>query len=222
MYYYHHDRVVGVVNLNVGFYPPSRERFSLEAANKQTEQLFGYPTFAYWHLFTAPDGAAVLGNNLERVFNLMHGEGDTMKKFFTDPNAMREYLESGNADIKLRPYARDASFKDAFVCRFARDGFAGPLCWYKATVDNHQHQCDSKLSESVNKVDVPILFIGAKDDAVCRPEVMLPSIKAGLLPQLEQGEMIDAGHWMLYEKPHEIAAQIRAWLGKNLLRRVGV
>ncbi|KAJ4363469.1 hypothetical protein N0V83_009763 [Neocucurbitaria cava] len=219
LYNYHPDRVVGLVHLNVGYMPPAREPFDLDAVNKMTEEFFGYPCFSYWSVFAAPDGPALLGANVERVFNVMHGEGDTMKKFFCTPNAMREYLTTDNAEeIKVRPYAQDAQFKKDFMARLERDGFEGAQCWYQAFVGKYQHQCDSKLPEGADKVDVPTLYIGCKEDAVCRPESMYPTIQAGLLPHLEQAEMIDAAHWVTYEKPEEVVTRLEAWLKKNFAK----
>lgn len=87
--YYPH-RVVGLVNLNVGYQPPLRQPFNLEATNQITEQIFGYPLLAYWTLLTADDGPAVLNANLDRLFHAMHGQADTLKHLFCHPGALRE------------------------------------------------------------------------------------------------------------------------------------
>jgi soluble epoxide hydrolase/lipid-phosphate phosphatase len=215
LYNYHPDRVAGLVLLNVAYQAPSRNPFSLDAVNKMTEQAFGYPIFSYWYLFTADDGPAVLKNNLGRLFDAMHSSDATMKQLFTGPDAMREYLINGGMDIELRPYAKDPEFKKAFIDRFSRDGFEGPLCWYRATVDQQQFESDKVLTEEVDRVNVPTLYIGAKRDPVCRPEGMYSHIKAGLLPQLEQAEMVDAAHWVAYEVPTEIVSRIENWLKKT-------
>ncbi|KAF1934978.1 alpha/beta-hydrolase [Clathrospora elynae] len=215
-YHYHPDRVAGLVNLNVPYLPPTREPFDLETANKRTKQVFGYSLLAYWHLFTAPDGPEILKGNLERLFNLLHGDGDTMKTYFCGNDEMRNYLTGKtDATINLRPYAKDATFKKTFVDRMSRDGFEGPQCWYKATSQNHQHECDKELPGGIDVVQVPALYIGCKQDAVCRPEAMYESIQKGLLPKLEQAEMIDAAHWSSYEAPQEVVMRLEAWLKKN-------
>lgn len=218
LYNYYPDRVVGLILLNVGYMPPSREPFDLDANNKLTEQHFGYPFFSYWHLFTAEDGPAILKDNVERLYPLLHGKGETMKRFFTVPDAMREHLTNDDPSPEVRPYAQDQAFKEAFVTRMRRDGFDGPQCWYKAMVQQHQTDSDKNLPEGVDKVDVPVLYIGAKDDAVCRPEGMFFAIQAGLLPKLEQADTLDAAHWTPYEKPEEVAKFIEVWLGKNFAK----
>lgn len=215
LYNYYPDRVVGLVLLNVAYMAPMREGFDLDATNKITEQAFGYPTFSYWYLFTAPDGPAILKGNLERLFHAQHGEGETMKKYFTGPNALRDFLVNGNEEIVCRPYARDSKFKEDFIARMSRDGFEGAQCWYIATKDNYHLQSDRKIPESADRVDVPVLYVGCKDDAVCRGEIMNASIEAGLLPKLEQAEMIDAAHWVTYEKPEEVVKRIEDWLKRH-------
>ena len=124
-----------------------------------------------------------------------------MKKFFTGPSALRNYLVNGGEEVTCRPYARDAKSKQDFIDCMSRDGFEGPQFWYIATKDNHHIQADRKLPERVDKVDVQVLYIGCKDDAVCRVEAMHGFIQAGLLPKLEQAETIDAAHWVTYEQP---------------------
>lgn len=215
LYNYYPDRVVGLINLNVAYMPPGRQPFDIDAHNKFTTQVFGAPLLSYWSVFAAPDGPELLKNNLDRIYQAMHGAGDTMVKMFTSTNAMREYLTHGGSPITLRSYAEDAEFKKAFMDRFSRDGFEGAQCWYRAMQENHQYEADKNLPEDRDKVNVPVLYIGATGDAVCRPEALIPSVQQGLLPHLEQAEMIEAGHWVPYEKPQEAVERIEPWLKKH-------
>ncbi|OAL48193.1 alpha/beta-hydrolase [Pyrenochaeta sp. DS3sAY3a] len=215
LYNYYPDRVVGLINLNVPYMPPTRQPFDLDAINAFTEATFGYPIYSYWHLFTAPDGPAVLKEHVDRVYQVMHGQAESMKRFFTGPNAMRDFLTSGTETVALRPYALDAAFRKDFVDRFTRDGFEGPQCWYKAYRSNIQFEVDAKLPADRDRVNVPALYVGATDDAVCRPELMVPAVQAGLLPHLENAGMVDASHWVTYEKPQEIVEKLEPWLKKT-------
>ncbi|RMZ67939.1 epoxide hydrolase [Pyrenophora seminiperda CCB06] len=241
---YHPDRVVGLVNINVAYEPPTREPFDLEDINQDTKLRLGYPCLEYWHLFTAPDGPAVLKAGLDRLFTVMHGDGDTMKNFFCTPNALRDYLTGKtNPDVPLRPYSQDAQFKSDFIDRMTRDGFEAPQCWYHATLQNLQLNCDAKILEErdvVNMpelfivatrdvastgfprsligrdlVNVPALFIVASQDVASLPETIYWSTHKGLLPRLEQVAVIDADYWVTYEKPGEVIARLEGWLRKN-------
>ncbi|CAI9626171.1 hypothetical protein GT037_004568 [Alternaria burnsii] len=215
LYNYHPERVVGLVNLNVTYTAPGRKPFNLDGANDMMEKVFGYRLFSYWYLFTAPDGPKLLKEGLEKNFHMMHDK-DGLKEFFCTPDSMRNVL-SGKTEptFNLRPYAQDAEFKKTFIERMQRDGFEAPVCWYKATTTNLQHESDAKLPEGRDIVNVPSLYIGCKQDIVCRPEAMYESIQKGLLPQLEQSEMIDAAHWVTYEKPAEVVSRLEEWLKRK-------
>jgi pimeloyl-ACP methyl ester carboxylesterase len=216
LYNYHPDRVAGLVNLNVVYNAPPREPFDLDTVNAKLKQAFGYQLMEYWNLFTAPDGPEVLNGDLNRLFNCMHSSGDTMKHFFCEPNAMRDYLTGKtNPEFELPSFAQDAAFKRAFIDRMKRNEFESMLCWYKAMVHNYQYQCDKELPKSVDRVEVPMLYIGCTDDAVCRPEGILNAQKNGQVPKLEQAESIKAGHWVTYEKPNEVVVKLEDWLKRN-------
>lgn len=216
LYNFYPDRVAGLVLLNVVYLPPMRNGFDLDAVNNMTEQAFGYPIYSYWHFFTAPDAPAALKGNLERLYQILHAQGsDGMKRFFCVPDAFRDYLTKGGEDFEIRPYAKDTKFKEAFIKRMSRDGFEGPQNWYIATKDNLQTQCDKELPEGRDKINVPVLYIGSKDDAVCRPENMGPAKEAGLLPDLEETPIVDSAHWVSYERPDEVAGYLGDWLKKR-------
>jgi pimeloyl-ACP methyl ester carboxylesterase len=215
LYNYHPERVVGLANLNVPYSPPSRKPFDLDSVNATMEKVFGYRAFSYWYLLTAPDGAELLSRDLETKFNMMHDK-DGLLEFFCTPNAMRDVLSGKTKPtFNLRPYAQDETFKKDFIERMKRDGFEAPVCWYKAMTGNLQHEVDAKLPEGRDVVNVPALYIGCKQDVVCRPETMYESIQKGLLPQLEQTEMIDAAHWATYEKPAEVVSRLEEWLKRK-------
>jgi soluble epoxide hydrolase/lipid-phosphate phosphatase len=218
LYNYHPDRVVGIILLNVAYNPPTRSPFDLDRVNAMMTQFFGNPLFSYWYLLTAPDGPKIMQSGLERLFLAMHGSAENMKRIFCSTDAMRNYLLNGDVEIteaELRQYAKDPAFKKEFIDRFTRDGFEGPVCWYKANTEQHHYNSDKDLLEGAEKVNIPMLYMGAKEDAVCRPEGMIPSIQAGLLPHLEQTSLIDAAHWTPYEASEEVAENIRGWLKKH-------
>jgi pimeloyl-ACP methyl ester carboxylesterase len=181
------------------------------------QKIFGYPLLSYWYVLTAADGPELLVRNPDRTFNMLHDK-DRLQEFFCTPDTMRATLSAEKDDeltFELRPYARDEALRKTFVERMRRDGFEAPVCWYKATTRNLQHNVDVKLPEDRDVVNVPTLYIGCKQDVVCRPEIMYESINKGLLPQLEQAEMIDAGHWAAYEKPAEVVTRLEEWLKRK-------
>jgi hypothetical protein len=61
-------------------------------------------------LFADPVGGKFLTDNVDRLYPCLHGTGDTMKRFFCAPDAMRQHLTSNDPDPELRPFAQDPKF----------------------------------------------------------------------------------------------------------------
>ncbi|KAF4337253.1 epoxide hydrolase [Fusarium beomiforme] len=206
---------VCVSHLYAPYAPPGRQPFDLEAFNEMTKRIYGHTLFAYWHLFTAEDGPDILKHDLNRLYDALHGQGETLKNMFCVKDALLNHLLGNGPDIPIRPYAEDPALRKAFVDRFSRDGFEGPQCWYRARRLNYQYDADKELPMDRDTVTVPTLFVGGKDDAVCRPENMNPHIEAGLLPKLQHKYMLEAAHWIPIERPKELVAYIEPWLKDN-------
>ncbi|KAJ4244001.1 hypothetical protein NW762_014614 [Fusarium torreyae] len=209
-YLYHSELFRGVVLINTAYMLPSREPFDLGIVNETTMKLLGYPQFAYWEFFTAPDAAEIVDENLERMWQVLHGtEKDWMKKMFCVHNAMREFL-LGEEEVELREYAKKPRRKESFMQRFQRDGFSSALQMYKAVVSQVQSKSDSDAPTNLT-VEVPMLFIYCTEDAVCVYGMMDEAKNRGLVPQLKE-VTLECGHWSPMEKPIEIAAHIRDFL----------
>ena len=63
-------------------------------------------------------------------------------------------------------------------------------------------------------ISMPALFIGATQDSVLKPELSQNMEK--FLPNLTRGS-VDASHWALTQKPEEVNAIIKDWLGSQNL-----
>lgn len=205
------DLFNGVVLLNTAYMVPSDQPFNLTAVNELTERLWGYPQFAYWEFFTAFDAADIIDLNLERMWEVLHGDvDDWMKKLFCVPGAMRRFLLS-NEEVPLKTYASQSGWKDDFMRQFKDSGFGPALQMYKATASNIQSRSDSTIPKENLTIKVPILFLVCSRDAVCLPEMMVPAKENGLVPDLKE-VVIDSAHWSPMEKPTEIAAHIKGFL----------
>ncbi|KAL1796696.1 hypothetical protein ACET3X_005236 [Alternaria dauci] len=215
LYNYHPERVVGLVNMNVAYSGPGREPFSLEQASGMMEKTFGYPVLAYWDLFLAPDGPALMRSDLDKLYNMMHDENG-LRTYFCTRDGMRDVLlGKSNPEFRLRPYAQNDELRKEFIERMGRDGFEAPVCWYKALVTNLMHEADVKLPEGRDVVNVPTLYIGTKQDIISRADGIHDPIQKGLLPQLEMPELINAAHWVTYEKPAEVVSRLEDWLKRK-------
>jgi len=213
-YLHHPEFVTGIVLLNVAYLPPGENKFDLATVNNFTEQIFGYPQFAYWELFSADDGHQIINANLEKFWEVLHGDVDEwMKKMFCVRGAMKKFLLS-DEHVPLKPYAKDPKWKNDFMERFKKDGFEAPLQWYKATVNNVQWESDRTIRKELLTVQIPMLYIGCTGDAVCRTDMIEIPRKAGLLPDLEV-QTIECAHWCAMEKPDEVSRHIRDFVTKR-------
>jgi soluble epoxide hydrolase/lipid-phosphate phosphatase len=187
----------------------------------------------YFNFFTAPDGPSLMNNNLERMYEVNHGFYPSpipeekgrdiwMREMFCTPGAMREYVAREgkwkDASVELKPYARNPELKKRFIDRLGKSGLEAPVQYYHLLVkntrlDDERDLCKAEGGE-VGKIEVPLLYIGQTGDFVCRVDQMGPAKEQGLVPDLEE-KVVDAGHWVLYEKPDEIAGLITDWLQRR-------
>ncbi|KAK5726151.1 hypothetical protein LTR17_012966 [Elasticomyces elasticus] len=183
----------GMVLLNIGYMVPSSEPFDLAAFNSYTEETIGYPQFSYWDFFVAFDAVDIVENNLERMWQVLHGDvEDWMRKIFCAPDAMRDFL-LGTEQVPLKEYAKQPEWKDQFM-----------------------QQSDATIPKEDLKINVPLLFICCTDDAVCTRELMDDAKQQGLVPHLTE-VTIKSAHWSPMEKPDSIARHIKIFLGNMTL-----
>ncbi|KAL5324729.1 hypothetical protein ACEPPN_009277 [Leptodophora sp. 'Broadleaf-Isolate-01'] len=207
-YLHYHELFSGVVLLNTAYMVPSDQPFELAAVNELSEKAWGYPQFSYWEFFTADDAPEIIDRNLERMWQVLHGDmEDWMKKLFCVPGAMRKFL-LGNEEVPLKAYASRSGWKEEFMQQFKTDGFASALQMYKATALNIQSKSDLTIPRKRLVIKVPTLFIICTKDTVCLPQMMVPAKENGLVPDLKE-VVIESVHWSPMEKPAEIAAHIR-------------
>lgn len=133
---------------------------------------------------------------------------------------MREYVTgtgkwAGGKTVQLKEYPNGHDgLKQRFRERMSRDGFEGPVQYYVSLAKNTMIEDERELCKKPDgtKIEVPMLYIGQTGDWVCRTDLMADS--KDLVADLEE-RVVDAGHWVLYEKPEEIARNIAEWLGKK-------
>ncbi|GME60839.1 Alpha/beta hydrolase fold-1 [Neofusicoccum parvum] len=213
LYLFHPSLCAGVALLNVAYAPPSGQPFDLAATNALLERTAGSgggrSPFAYWELFTAADGAALVGRRLDRFWTALHGDrAHWMRDLWCGRGAMRAFLEEaagGREDVPLRAYAQPGrGWRERWFGDVEAGGFESPLCWYKAYAGNVSVEAESALPRERLVVGVPVFFLGCSGDDVCLPAAIEPSREAGLLPDLTV-KVIDAPHWCAMAEPEEVA-----------------
>lgn len=235
-YIYHRDRCVGLSLLSLAYLVPRPSHFSLWTENHETAKRFGYPQWAYWEFFTAPDGPELMRQNPDRFWEVNNGFYPSplpeekgrdiwMREMFCVKNAMREYITrtgkyADGYTVPLKSYPQGERLRKEFIERLSRDGLDGPVCYYLSWVNNTMIEDEKLLCEKDAKgkdkrvLDVPVLYIGQTGDWCCRTDLMSDAKEQGLVPDLEE-KVVEAGHWCLYEKPEEMAQAIGKWLQKR-------
>ncbi|QIX02359.1 hypothetical protein AMS68_007876 [Peltaster fructicola] len=232
-YLYHKKRCVGLSLISLAYQVPSEEPFDLDTVNDATSKRFGYPQWEYWKFFTAPDAANLLRENLERFWEINNGNYPSpkpeengrdiwMREMFCTPNAFRDYInQTGpyqNKIVQSKPYPDLEKVRASFIKRLSRDGLEGPVNYYHSLKNNTMLEDERTLCNTPNdqarKIEVPLLYIGQTGDWVCRTDLMSDTKDQGLVADLEE-KVVDSGHWVLYEKPEEIASLLRDWLSRK-------
>jgi soluble epoxide hydrolase / lipid-phosphate phosphatase len=215
LYVYHPSRVSGLVLLNAGYVLPSPVPSTLEATNKRLQQIFGYPIFAYHEFLVSDDAPAILKANAGRFYDGIHGApNDWIRVFFCTTGNTHKWFLDDAWNVELRDYAKDPARKQAFIDRFQRDGFEGPLCYYKAMHNNVHRSSHKNIPEDRFIVKVPVMHIICTQDAICRPELSVPAKQKGCLPDLEE-ITLECGHWSPLEQPAVISDSIISFLERR-------
>jgi pimeloyl-ACP methyl ester carboxylesterase len=166
----------------------------------------------YMRTFQEPGvGEAILGADVEHTFrSMMRGRGMTRAEFDAAPKAIQEVPAGvfvGDPQLFGDPVADDEAI-GFYVDVYERTGFTGGLNWYRALRKDFE---EAQGSDYV--VEKPALLIYASDDWFFF-EAGYDGLDA-FLPQLEQHEIPDAGHWVQMEKPDEVNAYMVDWLRRN-------
>jgi pimeloyl-ACP methyl ester carboxylesterase len=166
----------------------------------------------YMRTFQEPGvGEAILEADIEHTFrSLMRGRGMTRAEFDVAPKAIQEvpagvFVADPQLFGDLLADDADIAF---YVDVYERTGFTGGLNWYRALRKDFE---EAQGSDYV--VDKPALLVYASDDWFFF-EAGYEGLDA-FLPQLEQHEIADAGHWVQMEKPDDVNQYLVDWLQRN-------
>jgi soluble epoxide hydrolase / lipid-phosphate phosphatase len=210
-YLWQRHLTVGLIILSVPYIPPLTQPFDLDVVNELTTQHFGYPRYEYFRFFTAPDGPAILDAHYDKFWQVMMGDvPDWEKKLFCVPDAMRDFLLSGD-DVPLIPEAEEPRWKDRFYKQFENGGFEAATAVYRMMTSGILYESEKDITAEEAEIKVPVLFIGTIGDVVNPPDAAEMPKQMGLLPDLKEVWM-ESGHWVTVEKPKEAAEHIKEFI----------
>jgi soluble epoxide hydrolase/lipid-phosphate phosphatase len=209
---FHPERCCGLAIVNVAYRGKPLGPTNLDQLREASTAAIGYFGFSFWYLLSSTEGPEILDAHLLSLFDAIHGTPDSWMKTMCIEDGLKNWLLQDRTQ-PLAPYANEA-MKRRFVARLSKAGFAAPLCWYYATMGSVQYDAEKDIPAERYVVSVPSLFVAGMLDRACVPTAIRPSIEQGLLPSLTVEEL-DAGHWSMLAKPHEMGEVFLRWLGNN-------
>ncbi|WP_186118893.1 alpha/beta fold hydrolase [Burkholderia gladioli] len=102
---------------------------------------------------------------------------------------------------------------DVYTAAFARNGFRGPLNWYR----NIERNWQTLAAFEGRKVEVPALYIAGERDLVLafKGNSALLEAQARWVPRLARTVRLPGcGHWTQQERPAEVNREMLAFLGE--------
>ncbi|XP_053565481.1 bifunctional epoxide hydrolase 2 [Bombina bombina] len=198
------ERVSAVASLNTPF-------FVADPDNNALERIKSNPIFDYQLYFQEPGVAeAELETSLERTFKVFfQGFSETGKLSASlKTSSVRERGGILIGTPEDPPLSKIIGKKDLefYVTQYKKNGFRGPLNWYRNIEQNWQWGC----SAHKRKILVPSLMVTAGKDPVLLP-VMSHGMEK-LIPNLTRGHIEECGHWTQMERPAALNKILIKWL----------
>ncbi|KAL5500922.1 hypothetical protein ACEPAH_9309 [Sanghuangporus vaninii] len=203
---YHRERILASAFFAVGYYPPSGS-FDIDALNAASIAKNGYAKFGYWKFFSKDGAENITLDHLESLFTLLYSSDDSLTQHWCPEGALEEWLL---ADKKSSQLIISEEEKRFYIDFFSKNGFAGPFCWYKATVFNLNAADEADIPQDAFFVKQPVFF-----GATLRDPTSIPAEYIGIIKALCPNHTIrsfETGHWVLHERPTEVNEELKNWL----------
>lgn len=198
----HPERVRGVCGVNNPFYPVNPKRDPLSSLERRPG------VFDYMLYFQKPGVAEQeLNANVEHSLTcILRGYHEQQDMLVTHNVREKGGILKGFSD-SLQPSTFLTSFDiEYYAQQFCKNGFAGPLNWYRNLVPNWKW----RLTVKDRKITVPALMVTSENDPVLRPEFSYGMEER--VTNLERLHIENCGHWVLQEKSEEFNHGLIKWL----------
>ncbi|KAI0287628.1 epoxide hydrolase [Russula brevipes] len=188
---WHPDRILALGLLSVPFSPPGKQYHSLEDVVKKI------PNYAYWLYFANPESTKEIEANLDRFLRAVFAIEVPQINMLLDGN-MREMLMFAGAHQEFE-----------YVASQLRD-MNGPLSYYRTAKVRFEEERGSYFHIST---PLPVLHIWGVNDGTATPGAL--SRMREMLPELEEIELPDQGHWIMAEARDEVTGAVLKWMAKG-------
>ncbi|KAF8999696.1 alpha/beta-hydrolase [Cyathus striatus] len=207
---YHPERVLASVFISQGCFPPDPQ-YSWEKAIGALHEAVGYDVFGYWEFFASEGAAALIEEKLDTFFSMFFaGNPDEVISQMATRGKFRHWLENNNRADKPAYWTEEDKRKHQAA--LMKGGFQAPLNWYVARVKALDNKDDETVPKENFRFKTPTLFIAALKDVIGIPAVN-EAVLRKYCDDLTVKE-IDAGHWVMLEKPVELNEALGEFFAK--------
>lgn len=157
--------------------------------------------FLYILYFQEPGVAeAELEEDLERTMRIMmHGRPKNGNGLIMDAPADSKWLDQYTDPQKLPRWCSPEAF-DVYVETYARNGFRGPINWYR----NFERNWELTAHLAGKQVEQPAQFIIGEKDPVAVLEGYTIKKMPEVVPNVEQHVIPSSGHWVQSDQPEPV------------------
>lgn len=218
---YHPTLVTALFSVCVPYSAPQPTYTPLRVLTRTT-----LPNFSYQHQFSsgAVEESIQTRSQIQSLLNATYGgkpSNPTDVAFNPTVGAKLTGLES----FGQTPILSEEEL-EYYASEFSRNGMRGPCNWYRTREINWEDEWEhffrfGKVEEQP-RLEQEVLFVLATKDGALPPEMARHMVEGGVgakgaLPRLRRRE-IEAGHWVLLEKPGEVNDVVKEWVEDVVFR----
>ncbi|EMD87186.1 hypothetical protein COCC4DRAFT_44510 [Bipolaris maydis ATCC 48331] len=186
LYFWAPERVAGLVMLNVAYFPRLDRDFDFDQFNATAERATGLQRWSYWGFYASEAASAICSAHLDSLWYVIHSLREELRSsLYSTKGALQSFLEDDEKSLHCDYQLAGKNLKREWLLRMEKNGFEGPLCWYKAIVGGITPATESELDPDLLVVKVPALFIGPSKDQLCFTSAIRAPWAQGFLPDLQ-------------------------------------
>ncbi|PWA01304.1 hypothetical protein BB558_002605 [Smittium angustum] len=200
---YHPTYVESVISVCTPYFPTLPQKFLLKNVVAMR------PNWTYMTFLRTPKAAEDFNNNTKLFLMTIHrSHDDIVRSSVTSTRVPLEERTIKSAEgVKRSPLISKEEL-DYYVQQFSIHGFEGPLNQYKTYDMNWDEENEAGFTGKI--IEVPCLMITVENDPVFPPSYT--ENMHNYIPNLTKKHIMDAGHWVLSERPNEINNHLRDFL----------
>ncbi|KUJ06284.1 alpha/beta-hydrolase [Mollisia scopiformis] len=201
-----------LVFLDVGYSAPGTglTEQTVKYVNSMVQEHMGYSVFGYFLFFKEDHAAQLMNAHVDSMQSLMHSrDAELGKKYMGAEGGTRNWLEAGKvADPPSYRTKEDIEYDRVFFS--AENGGYGPcLNWYISQLNDINREDDKGILEKNHTLQQPTLLVSSNNFITAAAD--MASQMRPLAPKMKE-ESLDAGHWLMLEKPNEVNVMIEKFL----------